>query len=139
MKHITLVAPLRQDGHHKPEINRFRILYIKLFEKDKTPDSPSLEVTRLLLRVAQVKCYNCGRTCAEVVGRSVRDLNLNAAYVPQYAAEYGLSEGLPPRCQRYGGSVYIDEPFTVGLKELLASGIPFAVSGVENENLGVAR
>ena len=93
----------------------------------------------MLLRVAQVKCYNCGRACAEVVGRSLSDLNLNAAYVPKYATEYGLSEGHPPRCQSCGGAVYIDEPFTVGLKELLASGIPFAGSVVENENLGVAR
>ena len=79
----------------------------------------------MLLRVAQVKCYNCGRTCAEVIGRSVGDLNLSNAYIPKYAAQYGLSEGLPPRCQRCGGSIYIDEPFTVGPKELLFLDTPF--------------
>ena len=73
-----------------------------------------------VLRVAQVKCRNCGRVCGEVQARSVQGLSLENVYVPKYAEETGLSKGALPRCGRCGGMVYIDEPFAMRRGELLA-------------------
>ena len=72
----------------------------------------------MLFRVAQVKCYNCGRTCGEVAGTSLGDLKLDSAYVPAYAGDERLSAESPLRCGRCGGAVYVDEPFTLGSGEL---------------------
>ena len=74
----------------------------------------------MLMRVAQIKCYNCGRTCGEVVGPSIRDLTLENARVPEYIGESGRPDGIPSRCQRCEGSVYVDEPFTLSVGEILA-------------------
>ena len=73
-----------------------------------------------VLRVAQVKCHNCGRVCGEVQARSVQGLRLENVYVPKYAQKTGLSMGTHPRCGRCGGLVYIDEPFAGRPGELFA-------------------
>ena len=85
----------------------------------------------LLLKVAQVKCYNCGRTCGEVKGRTVHELNIESAYIPQYAGEYGLDERNPRRCKRCGGSVYIDDPFTASAGELATPQDGLHLTGVK--------
>lgn len=82
----------------------------------------------MLLRVAQVKCHNCGRTCGEVKAPSVLELTIREAYVPKYAAGCGLSEGLHLRCRRCGGPVYMDDPFTARPGELLEPEVPLASS-----------
>ena len=92
----------------------------------------------MLLRVAQVKCFNCGRICAEVIGRSVRDLDLRNRYAPKYSSYTGLSEEAPPLCKRCGGSVYIDEPFTVGAEESLYYTASLGISSGAGERLAVS-
>ena len=37
----------------------------------------------MVLRVAQVKCYSCGRVCGEVKGEDLYRLRLQDMYVPQ--------------------------------------------------------
>ena len=73
----------------------------------------------MLLRIAQVKCYNCGRACGEVSGKSLQDLNLgNVRGCAPDVDDLGTVAG-PPRCGRCGGWLYIDEPFTAGQGEML--------------------
>ena len=85
----------------------------------------------LLLRVAQVKCYNCGRTCGEVKGRTVHELNIESVYIPQYAGVCALDEKNPRRCKRCGGSVYIDDPFTASAGELVTPQDVLYMTGVK--------
>ena len=73
----------------------------------------------MLMRVAEVKCYNCGRTCGEISAQSLHDLTLDNIRVPEYTRRCGLSKGTTLRCERCGGSVYIDQPFTAGAGELI--------------------
>ena len=75
----------------------------------------------MLLRVAQVKCHNCGRTCGEVSATTVYELDLETVQTPDYAVGCGLSQGNYPRCKRCGGAVYMDEPFTAGPGELFVN------------------
>ena len=59
-------------------------------------------MTTMLMRVAQIKCYNCGRTCGEVVGPSIRDLTLENARVPEYIGESGRPDGIPSMSAVWG-------------------------------------
>ena len=86
----------------------------------------------MIVRVAQVKCLNCGRVCGEVSAPSVRELTLEPmenVYVPTYATGFGPSGSNRRRCGRCGGMVYVDEPFTSGPAEVLASQGPPSAAG----------
>jgi len=85
----------------------------------------------VIVRVAQVKCLNCGRVCGEISAPSVRELTLEPmekVYVPTYATGFGLSGASRRRCRRCGGMVYVDEPFTSGPAEVLASQKPLSAA-----------
>ena len=88
----------------------------------------------MYLRVAQVKCYNCGRICGEVSAPSPYELDLEDVYRPDYAIGYGLSQSNYPRCSRCEGAVFIDEPFTAGAGELLLPQDVQSRPGIRNRN-----
>ena len=75
-------------------------------------------------RIAELKCYNCGRTWGEVSPTSVRDLSPDRIALPDRAAQH---EGLRkpwPRCRRCGGLTYVDAPFTAAPREKTRVGDP---------------
>ena len=74
----------------------------------------------MVVRVAQVKCYSCGRVCGEVKGEDLYGLRLQDMYVPKYAGRCGPAEGDPFRCSCCGGLVYMDQPFSAGPGEVQA-------------------
>ena len=74
----------------------------------------------MIVRVAQVKCYSCGRVCGEVKGEDLYGLSLQDMYVPKYAGRCGPSEDTPFRCSCCGGLVYIDQPFSANSGEVKA-------------------
>ena len=45
----------------------------------------------MVVRVAQVKCYSCGRVCGEVKGEDLYGLRLQDMYVPKYAGPSGAA------------------------------------------------
>ena len=75
----------------------------------------------MIVRVAQVKCFSCGRICGEVHAPSVRELTLEKVYVPSYAAGLVHSGNDNTRCRRCGGMVYLDEPFSLGSAEIMGT------------------
>ena len=72
----------------------------------------------MFLRIAQVKCHICGRVCGEINALSAHSLNLANIYVPEYASGYRLKDDNTIKCARCDGSVYVDDPLTVGSAEL---------------------
>ena len=79
----------------------------------------------MFLRIAQVKCHNCGRVCGEINAHSAQSLKLADIYIPEYASGYRSKDGGIIKCARCGGSVYVDDPFTAAPAELTArEGIP---------------
>ena len=86
----------------------------------------------MFLRIAQVKCHNCGRVCGEINAHSAQSLKLDNIYIPEYASGYRSKDGNTIKCARCGGSVYVDDPLTIGSAELTVREDTVEPSGVAN-------
>ena len=72
----------------------------------------------MLLRVAELKCHNCGRTRGKIVAPTVGGLDVKATSLRAAARSRAAGQRTSPRCRHCGGLLYVDEPFSVRSGEL---------------------